>query len=642
MPRFVPAPGLLPGALHGLFLSVLLAPLAAAGEPGQRIPSGGESLLPEGFTLSTDGFGNWGAADAAATVVPVEGVPFKNALRVSVPTASELRYGVQLSVPTRGDVTEGDTLFMVLWVRGEAADGGALAVHARLQQNGGEANGGGYAEILPLNASTAGSLSDPSGWTQHLQSVKSPLTQPDGTHSVSIHLGGKAQTLELGGLQLLNYGPDRDRQSLPVTRTTYDGRAADAPWRAAAAARIDRHRKADLTIVVTDADGAPLPGVTVEVTMTRHAFGFGVAADADLLVMTRAQFDRYAAGGHGSYQGFTWDDVLKYRATLAANFNKVVLENDLKIGGWIVGLKNDRGRFRREWTLAALDWLKERQIEVRGHYGVWGPIDANEPWNTGWFETDERYGDKMLAYLKDFVPQIAGRVGEWDAINHIVGWGPETLGKRYGNEYYAEVIRLMRELDPSAEMWVNEGNILSGGGQDPAYRAVIDDLIRLKQPPDGAGFMAHFRDGSLTGMNRMKQVLDAYADRGLKLQLTELDYDGLNRELQADYVRDVLTLCFSHPAMDGVVQWGFWAKRHWRPDSAPWSENWDLRPVGQAYRDLVYRQWWTDVTVKTGADGTATVRGFRGDYEVRVHVGGSVGTTAARLGEGGQTVRVGP
>ena len=485
--------------------------------------------------------------------------------------------------------------------------------------------------------STAGDLSDPAAWVQYIQPVKAPLTQPDGTHSFSIHLGEKAQTVELGGLQILNFGPDRDRESLPVTRTTYPGREPDAPWRAAAAARIDKHRKGDLTVTVVDAAGNPVAGALVKVAMTRHAFGFGAAADADLLVMSREEFERYADGGHGSYKDLTWDDVLKYRETVEANFNKVVLENDLKIGGWQAGRNNDGARFRRDWTFAALDWLAQRDIEVRAHYGVWGPIDAGQPWNTGGIDTGPEYGAEMLRYLNTFVPQIAGKVGEWDAINHIVGWGPETLGKRYGSDYYADVIRLMRELDPHAEMWVNEGNIVSGGGQDPAYRAVIDDLIDLGAPPDGAGFMAHFRDGSLMGMDRMYEVFDAYADRGLKLQLTELDYDGLNRELQADYFRDVLTLAFSHPAMDGIVQWGFWAKRHWRPESALWQENWSLRPAGVAYRDLVLRDWWTRAAVRTGADGTVTVRGFRGDYEVTVD---GATTATATLGGNGAEVRV--
>ena len=630
MPRFAAA------------LLFAVAPLAA-GQEFQTIPPGGRSLLPEGFTLADAAFSAFPDADAAKTVVDVAGMPFDNAVRVENREPFNPRYGVQLGVPTAGDIQEGDTLLVSLFARGTTAGGGnePLSVHARLQQNGGEANDGGYAELVPLDIATPGSLTDRAGWTQYIQPVKAPLTQPNGTHSFSIHLGEKAQTVELGGLQILNYGPDRDRETLPVTRATYDGQAADAPWRQAAAERIDKYRKADLTVTVTDATGNPVPGAVVNVEMTRHAFGFGAAADANLLVVTREEFDRLSARTPNEYEDLAWSDVLKYREVLENNFNKVVLENDLKIGAVKISGGNDGTRFRDEWTDAALTWLAERGIEARGHYGVWGPIDASQPWNTGGIDVGPEYGAEMLVYLKEFVPRYAGRVGEWDAVNHIVGWGPETLGKRYGNEYYAKVLKLMRELDPDAEMWVNEGNIVSGGGQDPAYRAVIRDLVDLGEPPDGAGFMGHFRDGSLTGMEQMYETFDAYADLVPKLQFTELDYDTLNRELQAEYFRDALALAFSHPAMDGVTQWGFWAKRHWRPDAALWQENWSLRPVGQAYRDLVFGDWWTRATVKTGADGAVVVRGFRGDYGITVTVGGTTASATVTLGEGGSEVRVG-
>ena len=44
---------------------------------------------------------------------------------------------------------------------------------------------------------------------------------------------------------------------------------------AEAQARIEQHRKADATILVTDADGKPASGAEVQVEQTRHAFLFG-------------------------------------------------------------------------------------------------------------------------------------------------------------------------------------------------------------------------------------------------------------------------------------------------------------------------------------------------------------------------------
>ena len=128
-----------------------------------------------------------------------------------------------------------------------------------------------------------------------------------------MHLGGKARTIDLGGLQVLNFGTDRDRRSLPVTRVAHDGQAPDAPWRKA-------------------------------------------AADANLIAMTRERFENVSARWPDQSDDLTWDDVLEYRAVLAANFNEVVLENDLKIGVWVIEQKNDGPRFRRGWTDAALAW----------------------------------------------------------------------------------------------------------------------------------------------------------------------------------------------------------------------------------------------------------------------------------------------
>ena len=58
--------------------------------------------------------------------------------------------------------------------------------------------------------------------------------------------------------------------------------AAAQDWRAAADARIEAHRKADLRVVVLGADGKPVEGADVAVRMMRHAFKFGTQVSAGL------------------------------------------------------------------------------------------------------------------------------------------------------------------------------------------------------------------------------------------------------------------------------------------------------------------------------------------------------------------------
>ena len=60
----------------------------------------------------------------------------------------------------------------------------------------------------------------------------------------------------------------------------------------------------------------------------------------------------------------------------------------------------------------------------------------------------------------------------------------------------------------------------------------------------------------------------------------------------------------------------------------------------QAYRDLVFGQWWTDATGRTGADGAYATRGFLGEYTVRVTQGGKTQTQSFTLDPKGAQVLI--
>lgn len=63
----------------------------------------------------------------------------------------------------------------------------------------------------------------------------------------SIRIGGEARTLELGGLEAINYGSAVLPHQLPYKRVSYDGREANASWRKDAADRIEKYRKGDFS-----------------------------------------------------------------------------------------------------------------------------------------------------------------------------------------------------------------------------------------------------------------------------------------------------------------------------------------------------------------------------------------------------------
>lgn len=56
----------------------------------------------------------------------------------------------------------------------------------------------------------------------------------------------------------------------------------------------------------------------------------------------------------------------------------------------------------------------------------------------------------------------------------------------------------------------------------------------------------------------LQKRLDVMAEANLPLWITELDVRNTNMKLRAQGYEDVLRLYFSHPAVHGIIIWGFW------------------------------------------------------------------------------------
>ena len=101
--------------------------------------------------------------------------------------------------------------------------------------------------------------------------------------------------------------------------------------------------------------------------------------------------------------------------------------------------------------------------------------------------------------------------------------------------------------------------------------------------------------------------------------ISEFDTNFPNEQLQADYYRDFLTAWFAHPATEAFIMWGFWGGAHWMGDAgAMFRRDWSEKPNLAAYRDLVYKDWWTRASRQTNAEGLTTVRAFHGRHRVTV------------------------
>lgn len=418
---------------------------------------------------------------------------------------------------------------------------------------------------------------------------------------ISLNLGFGAQEIELSPIRLLNFGSRVDASIIPYIKTSYEGRSIDSPWRKEAEQRIDKHRKSDLDIKVVNKKGKNIRGAQVEINMLKHSFGFGTATHYDYLLGEEQDNERYR------------EYFLKY-------FNKTATERGLRWENWFNLKAEEQKKLRYEMD-TMFSWFSQHNIPVRGHHLIWAKIDdRKQPLHLkGDIESITSEYFQFQSWLMDWV---GNRVTEWDAINHIAGdqAGPgKTYADYYGFEIWADVIRKARLTTPGVEMWVNEGAIIPMGRRIDKYLEIIEFLNQNNASPDGIGFMAHFRESSLTPIDEVYKRMDLFAEKVPSLQLTEFDVEvGKDEELQADYFRDILTISFSHPAMKGIVLWGFWEGRHWRPDAALWRKDWSIKPAGQAWIDLIYDEWWSNEKGTSDSEGRFSSRIFHGEHEVIV------------------------
>ncbi|MFI5381241.1 MAG: endo-1,4-beta-xylanase, partial [Tepidisphaerales bacterium] len=533
-----------------------------------------------------------GAAYGSMTTVSVQDMPFTRALRVTTAQTSANAWDIRPRCFATQPARQGDTVLIAFWMRLIAGGTDGLGLTSFVVEKGAD----------PYTKSITYTTGVGAEWKQFAVPF-TMLESYDGktsatSYNISFWVTFNPQVVEIGGISMLDYGPGVSYSSLSTVNWPYPGHEPDAPWRQLALQRIQKYRKAPIAIVAHDADGNPVPNVPVHVAMKRHLFGFGSAIDADLIAGNTA-------------------DARTYRDTILANFNRIVFENDLKWPGW----ENQANRAR---TMQAFDWLAANGISfIRGHNLVWPgiaylPSDVQRMIAAA---QADQLRQRIDSHITDEVGTLAGRIAEWDVLNEP--YTNRDVQKVLGDHEMAAWFKLARQSDPAAKLYVNDYNIVEAGGYDLAHQNGLADIVNLiladGGPLDGIGLQSHF-DLNMTAPERVWRILDRFAAFRTDLAVTEFDVTANDEQLQADYTRDYLTTVFAHPAIKSFLMWGFWQGRHWKPDDAMYRLNWDLKPNGQAWRDLVFRQWWTDVEGATGPDGVFSVLGggFLGDYEVTV------------------------
>jgi len=549
--------------------------------------AGGVSLLPDDpiATFKSDA----PRSAASIDIVPVSGQPFAQALHLKIDKKATNPWGIQLNAVTATPIRAGDVIFVRYYLRClESKDETAMGITQLMIESGPPE----FRRLYELLGSAGKDWEAFSGYFVADKKTMGSPEFPAGKLNIHFRLGFAQQTIELGGIQIVDLGDHARTDNLPVHGTGYRGREANASWRKAAEERIEKIRKADLSVVVTDSSGHPVPGALVTVKMKRHAFGFGTAVPAELLLASGADADRY-------------------RETLLQYFNKVVLENDLKWPNW----EADRNK-----AAEGEAWLRSHNIPLRGHNLVWPSLQKHMPADVkGLANNPEALRKRINDHIVEELTAMKGKCLEWDVINEL--YNNHDAVDLLGRETIVDWFKLAHQIDPASQLFINDyGTIETGQTSNPhtdAYEDTIRFLLAHGAPLMGIGIQSHF-GSHLPSPDSVLTGLDRFAKTGLPIEITEYDVDSTDEGLQADFTRDYLTLAFSHPSVSGFMTWGFWEGSHWKPNAAYFRKDWSIKPAGQAWIDLIKKKWWTTETGVTDSNGAFKTRGFLGDYEITV------------------------
>jgi GH35 family endo-1,4-beta-xylanase len=584
------------------WLLAILAPLAS-GAPSLPATRPLFDWQPPQLRLSGE------AADQAhVQIVPVEGQEFPQAWRVDLSQQPQEAFQVELVSPIPFKLDDRESVVFSVWVRAPGSPDPDHQGHIGLVL---EQSTAPYDKLLARQYDVSAE------WRRLDVAASVHHDIAAGGTQLSLRLGYLAQTLEVGGTRLRVFDSSVALADLPQTPCTYRGREADAPWRAAAEQRIDQLRKALLTVRVTDADGKPVAGASVQIRMLRQGFPFGCDYNDDCFDATQSNSS----------------DNQAYRDHFQQLFNTGVDEWAMKWPHW------DNPADRRK-AMVALQWMHEHEIAVRGHNLVW-PAWRHLPPDLRALANDPAALEKRIDdHIRDEVSALAGQVIEWDVVNEP--YFNNDLMHILGGDAMAGWFKLAHEVDPAPRLYLNEEHVPDSPPRDRRYDALYNQVLALQKqgaPIGGIGMESHFQDG-LTAPDDLLAIYDRFAKLGLPVRITELDVDSNDEQLQADYFRDFLTASFSHPQINGILLWGFWESQHWRPDAALFRKDWSIKPNGQVWKNLVMGKWWTNADGATGANGTYSTRGFLGDYQVVVTAGQRSQTVKISLPHEARTVDV--
>ena len=393
---------------------------------------------------------------------------------------------------------------------------------------------------------------------------------------------------------------------------------------------IETNRRGFGRIQIKDADGRPVKGASVHLTLKNHAFKFG----CNIFMLDEFETpEKNAAYRENFKKTFNYATVPFYWSDLEPTQGKPRYEKDSpKV-------------YRRPAPDLCVEYCRENGIRMKGHCLAYD----TSCFSPSYLSRDPRTAKKQYdAHFKQIAERYADVIDDFDITNEllcpdILNAAKPTILKE--DDYLDFMFSLGMKYFPYNRRFLNEacrvGEQEMFGNRTPYYM-LIERLIKNGGAINGVSYQAHSFFGKeaeegaaayrYNPVHTIAQMLQ-YTDFRLPMQISEVTLPayGLSKEdedVQAELLTNMYRMWFAAPYMEGIVYWnlvdGYAA---FAPQGTLEGENYfcgglyryDMteKPALRALRALL-AEWQTDVTVTTDDAGEAVFKGFYGSYDAAI------------------------
>lgn len=434
--------------------------------------------------------------------------------------------------------------------------------------------------------------------------------------------------------------------SCMTAQSTYDEKAEQQLLRAARV-NIEKYRKGDAVITLTNKDGRGLQNLKVEVNQLTQDFLFGNLSEEIFR------------------PDLTSEEVEKFKKYFTDLFNFTELT--------VKWTPYESAQGKTQWAnlQKKLDWCRENGITPKGHTLGWTNMSGTPSWLLK-LPLEKTY-DLYKARIFNLVGGFKNQITMWDVVNEPITTVPwqvamsdsvfgESLidaGDRYNTKNISldEVIpwvenslRWAYESNPKGDFMLNEFYIMAKPEIREKYYRLIKELQKRHVPLTGIGIQAHEPREMWFSPLEIIATYDKYRELGIPIHITEFIPQSSMKpitggwrkgiwteEAQAEFAEQFYILSFGHPSVASIHWWGLTDKMIWLEGGGLLDKQFNPKPVYKRLLKLIKEDWMTkNLQMQTRKNGEVQFRGFFGQYEAVVHApDGSLQKFKFHLTEGG-------